>query len=376
MNSTYYWKLIQGRFAVWLPSCGMNWVFPVAKWHKLSFGWWINLSADELAAENLIGRPETRMLYAPLKSHDTRLFVLLPGKMSEVIRGQVFTAKVCDNIRYEALSYVWGSISKWERIFIQDMTVSVTPSLALALRNLRLPDAPRVLWIDSICINQADIVEKNSQVRLMPLIYERARNVVIWLGEASHDSAVGIHILEYFASSQAPSASPLWMTMPPGLVKRGLKDIMNRDWFRRIWVVQEAALSQIASITCDPYSFSWWSNDCTLVRRFARMIKFAELSPDWQQADLGEINFRPLLELMDLQIGQQLDRSFGDTTRMAPDILDIAYDMRHRSSTDPRDKIFGLAGIVSDRIGGEDLRPDYTMSVRKAYEHLGSIIRF
>ena len=90
--------------------------------------------------------------------------------MSEVIRGQVFTAKVCDNIGYEALSYVWGSISKWERIFIQDMTVSVTPSLAQALRNLRLPDAPRVLWIDSICINQADMVEKNSQVRLMPLI--------------------------------------------------------------------------------------------------------------------------------------------------------------------------------------------------------------
>ena len=125
--------------------------------------------------------------------------------------------------------------------------------------------------------------------------------------------------------------------MPPELVKKGLKDIMNRDWFRRIWVVQEAALARIASITCGPYSFSWRSNDCTLIRRFARMIKFAELSPDWQEADLGEINFRPLLGLMDLQVGQQLDRSFGDTTRMAPNILDIAYGMRHRSSTDPRD---------------------------------------
>lgn len=50
--------------------------------------------------------------------------------------------------------------------------------------------------------------------------------------------------------------------------------------------------------------------------------------------------------------------------------------MRHRLSTDPRDKIFGLAGITSFIIGGEDLMPDYTMSVGQAYEHLGTIIQF
>ncbi|KIW89808.1 uncharacterized protein Z519_09237 [Cladophialophora bantiana CBS 173.52] len=296
--------------------------------------------------------------------------------MSDVIQGQLVTAKVCDNTKYEALSYVWGSMTERETISVKDMIVSVTPSLAKALRHLRLADAPRVIWIDSICINQADILEKNSQVQLMPLIYEKASNVVIWLGEATHDSVVGIQILKYFASSQEPSESPPWMTEPPQLVYRGLENIMNRDWFRRIWVVQEAALSRIATIVCGPYSFSWTSHDCILVRRFARMIKYAELSPDWEEAGLEKIDFRPLLELLDLQIGQQLDKSWGSTNRRAPDILDIAYDMRHRSSTDPRDKIFGLAGITSFMIGGEDLRPDYSMSVRQAYEHLGSIIQF
>jgi hypothetical protein len=104
------------------------------------------------------------------------------------------------------------------------------------------------------------------------------------------------------------------------------------------------------------------------------MIKYAEISPDWEEAGLKKIDFRPLLELLDLQIGQQLDK-WGSTNRHAPDILDIAYDMRHRSSTDPRHKIFGLAGITSFRIGGEDLRPDYKMSVRQTYEHLGGIIQ-
>jgi uncharacterized protein YfkK (UPF0435 family) len=246
-----------------------------------------------------------------LEGHDIRLFVLLPGKISEPIRGQVFIAKVCDNIKYEALSYVWGSVSKTERISVQDMTVSVTQSLALALRNLRLPDAPRILWIDSICINQADIVEKSSQVQLMPLVYEKARKVVIWLGEATHDSVVGIQILEHFASSQQPSARPPWKTMPPGLVQRGLEDILNRDWFRRVWVVQEAALSRVATITCGPHSFSWKSTDCTLVRRFARMIKYAELSPHWQQAGLEKIDLRPLLELLIFRSGSSLTDHSG-----------------------------------------------------------------
>jgi hypothetical protein len=316
------------------------------------------------------------MLYAPLEAHDIRLFVLLPGKEGDVVRGHVYIAKASEKREYEALSYTWGNANKTAEISIQDMTVNVTQSLALALRNLRSPDTPRTLWIDSICINQNDIAEKNSQIQLMPFIYERAKNVVIWLGEATQDSPIGLQILKYLASSQQPSARPPWKSLPPELAQRGLQDILDREWFRRIWVVQEAALSQIATITCGPHTFSWNSNDCTAVRRFMRMIKFAELSPTWKQAGLEQINFGPLMELLDLQIGLQLDREHGTTHRQASDILDIAYEMRHRSSTDPRDKIFALAGIGCNMMtGGDNLRLDYEMSVEQAYEHLGSVIK-
>jgi hypothetical protein len=50
MNLKYYWRLYQNHFSLWLPSCGLNWILPVAKWHKLSFGFWIRLSADETTA--------------------------------------------------------------------------------------------------------------------------------------------------------------------------------------------------------------------------------------------------------------------------------------------------------------------------------------
>lgn len=43
-----------------------------------------------------------------------------------------------------------------------------------------------LLWIDSICINQEDVEERNSQVKIMGDIYKNASTVVIWLG-ASDD---------------------------------------------------------------------------------------------------------------------------------------------------------------------------------------------
>lgn len=45
-----------------------------------------------------------------------------------------------------------------------------------------------MLWIDQICINQPDAVEKSSQLALMGEIYCKAQSVVIWLGAGTEDS--------------------------------------------------------------------------------------------------------------------------------------------------------------------------------------------
>jgi hypothetical protein len=43
-------------------------------------------------------------------------------------------------------------------------------------------------WIDYLCINQADLVERAEQVRLMQQVYDRAHEVIVWLGDQSSDS--------------------------------------------------------------------------------------------------------------------------------------------------------------------------------------------
>jgi hypothetical protein len=58
----------------------------------------------------------------------------------------------------------------------------VTPQLLMAFRRLRLPVLSRYLWIDQLCIDQDNNVEKGPQIQLMGDIYRNAERVVIWLG--------------------------------------------------------------------------------------------------------------------------------------------------------------------------------------------------
>ena len=108
---------------------------------------------------------------------------------------------------YDALSYCWGSAVKGQyRMKILQSgklrNVYLKPNLFDALKRLRqeIPqDGTKMLWADSICINQVsgprpileahtadarqdDYHEKNAQIRKMATIYNRAENVAVWLG--------------------------------------------------------------------------------------------------------------------------------------------------------------------------------------------------
>jgi hypothetical protein len=51
------------------------------------------------------------------------------------------------------------------------------------------------IWVDSICINQEDEVEKSCQIPLVATIYSRAESVIIWLGAGTKASD---DVINYF----------------------------------------------------------------------------------------------------------------------------------------------------------------------------------
>ncbi|CAI0650970.1 unnamed protein product [Colletotrichum noveboracense] len=90
----------------------------------------------------------------------------------------------------EALSYTWGNASDPLPITLgsDGAQIMITRSCYGALRNLRLKKSDRMLWVDAICINQKDGLEKSDQVRVMGRVYAASYRVLIYLGEETPSS--------------------------------------------------------------------------------------------------------------------------------------------------------------------------------------------
>jgi hypothetical protein len=84
---------------------------------------------------------------------------------------------------FDALSYEWGPPdSPREDIKLQDQIISIGENLWYALHCLRDQTSLIDLWIDGLCINQEDPLEKSHQVGMMGEIYKAASFVRVWLG--------------------------------------------------------------------------------------------------------------------------------------------------------------------------------------------------
>ncbi|KAI9157921.1 heterokaryon incompatibility protein-domain-containing protein [Paramyrothecium foliicola] len=96
------------------------------------------------------------------------------------------------DVSYEALSYTWGSGHKTHAITLDGRPFPVTSNLMAALLRLRYQEHDRYLWVDAVCINQNDIAERSREVLRMLLIYQRAEQVVVWLGDQSYNSGLAM----------------------------------------------------------------------------------------------------------------------------------------------------------------------------------------
>ena len=139
----------------------------------------------------------------PLHHHDDkriRLFTLEPGKGYDEIHCEIAEYPLNKAPAYETVSYFWGgrdsksSIALSKRVPLSNKLRSYkvlrTPrNLKLALKYLRDENKPRVIWADAICINQDDKDEKTQQVGMLLDIYQRASQVVVWLGTCKESDA-------------------------------------------------------------------------------------------------------------------------------------------------------------------------------------------
>jgi hypothetical protein len=312
-----------------------------------------------------IMQPPSQLYLKPITVNQIRLLELYSGKSNEPLRCYLRTKEFHSwqgDQAYEALSYVWG-YPDWRRfIILNNEPFPITENLHRALQLLRSEIETRTIWVHAICIDQSNKTERNAQVSIMGDIYKCARGVVNWLGVETPDTAVGMRALSYLFGNEDIAITPPWEIFKPEKLSAGLNDILKRDYFERMWVVQENALAAKITIQVGNQTITWHCGPETY-RAICR-IKFTVVSPAWDAAGLHEVNFRPLLEILEQSMiitRKEMNKPCRDVT-----LLDQVFDMRYRRAIDRRDMLFALRNMVPEHIK-ERIVVDYEKPVTEVY---------
>ena len=114
------------------------------------------------------------------------------------------------DLKYECVSYAWGADDRDRPITLNSSAFLVSSTLHIALENLRHASQERKIWIDAICINQADIVERSGQVAIMRRIYQNATRVIVWIGPATESSGQAMMFLKMMATAKKNRDRGIW----------------------------------------------------------------------------------------------------------------------------------------------------------------------
>lgn len=181
-----------------------------------------------------------------------------PSDLSAVLE----TVSLNDDPKYTALSYTWGTdypVGAGITLRGPEHTkrLPITANLQAVLQHLCAGSAPGPaasggddgkqqspilrLWVDALCINQADTAEKSHQITLMKDVYSKAEETCVWLGPADGDSDLAMETIgELYAARTyvLPDDDSLSEAQI-----QAINALMGREWWSRIWVVQGRLLS-------------------------------------------------------------------------------------------------------------------------------------
>src|SRR3569833_2160784 len=302
-----------------------------------------------------------------LKGKQIRLLHLHSGSRDDPITCTLSTTDLDDNPRYEALSYAWGDPWIYRPIVLEGREVNVTANLAAALRRVRLPSEDRCLWVDALCINQANETEKSHQVNLMKEVYENTSGGVVWLGDFADEyteSEVKAQPGLYISRSRAERALEVIRTLAADehlpsspATEEGSKafwDLTHLTWWNRMWTVQEVILPGTVKLLVGSIELQWLD----LWKAVAHYLLH-------QRANCCEMTRRNK-HLRSIYFAEALLQYFRQN-RFRKNIAQCFLFFRRRMATDKRDKIFGLLGLLVDPDERKALMADYSVDWRQLY---------
>ena len=303
-------------------------------------------------------------------SQDIRIFQLLPGSVGSRVSGRLVRHDMQESNAiqsYEALSYRWGTTLEARTIHLgHNPEFKVTANLETALQMLRSPEISRMIWIDAICINQGDVLERNQQVQLMRRIYANAKLVRIWLDvEIDPTCAPMLQLQNLNDQSTEKDLGDDPSFWEP------LCAVFKDHYWMRVWIQQEISNAMSLVIQCRRvllpvlgcYHYIRITHDRTTALDFN--------TPVW-------------LDWLDIRPNLRLPKRFGladsschpvqgsTLSEEDLDLLIILSSSFKLQCTDDRDRLYGILHLARDYVEG-DIPINYENSVSKVYT---SVVEF
>ncbi|KAJ0109379.1 uncharacterized protein J7T55_000304 [Diaporthe amygdali] len=325
-------------------------------------------------------------MYGYLDKGEFRLIILRPERKDDpegIIRCDMLNCPLGNSRPYVALSYAWGDVSDTRKIFVgsANRTISVSASLESALRALRDPRKSITVWADAISINQQDQSEKADQVRLMTRIYQKAESVAIWLGPRSEDSDLGMELIEQ-VSNGAEMPREITRRTPAPFSEQNFAAVValfDREYWHRLWVVQEVFNARAINVHCGPAILPWSAfQTASDVFQDHRDVLERSFHPGYSnrfyQARSGSY---PQVLVHEgpgslARVGSRANFMDGDDVPdrlVFQNLLEVMQACRRKLSSDPKDKVFGLLGVLSEKIRSE-IKVDYGVPVKDIYVNI------
>lgn len=207
---------------------------------------------------HIANRPLEQYQYQKLGS-ENELRLLHVRQSTDSCSFEIVHRNLLRSLEYEAVSYVWGNPERTHTLLLSDNTrFPLTSSVSTALPYLAARSTTRYLWIDQICINQADVDERNTEVPKMGAIYKSATRVIAWLEVDNSETRLVQEIIKTAGEMPQKAKTPYYRRLDPEVaenvsslfpVQQGqnsylhaLSHFLSNPWFRRVWCFQEALL--------------------------------------------------------------------------------------------------------------------------------------
>jgi hypothetical protein len=161
---------------------------------------------------------------------------------------------------YTAISWLWSTSQDRSKVQVRVGTRTgvreIQTSLAQALRRIRKRDEEVVVWADQLCIFTESYLERTRMVPLIPTMFRKAGNSMVWLGDGDSDCETAMELIPHLVNLE--ELDNLVQSEKTPARWHALVKLLENPALSRRWIFGEIMITKHAFLYCGERVVSWY----------------------------------------------------------------------------------------------------------------------